>query len=96
MSSQYSSLKNLNFIIGGKTYELTPNGQIWPRSLNTAIGGSTSYVYLMVADSSQTNSGPGLDSTNDQAFHERFYVVYDADNSRVGFATTPYTDATTN
>ncbi|KAG6327917.1 hypothetical protein ID866_11172 [Astraeus odoratus] len=93
--SQYSSLKNLNFIIGGKTYALTPNGQIWPRSLNTAIGGSTSYVYLMVADS-QTDSGSGLDFTNGQAFHERFYVVYDADNSRVGFATTPYTDATAN
>jgi hypothetical protein len=49
-SSQYSSLKSLVFTIGGKTYSLTANGQIWPRSLNSYIGGSSSYIYLVVND----------------------------------------------
>jgi hypothetical protein len=40
----------LNFVIGGTTFALTPNGQIWPRSLNTVIGGSASGIYLIVAD----------------------------------------------
>jgi hypothetical protein len=77
------------------TYALTPNGQIWPRSLNTYIGGSSSYIYLIVNDLG-TPSGEGLDFINGQMFLERFYYVFDTTNSRVGFATTPYTNATTN
>lgn len=49
-SSQFSALKNLNFDIGGETYALTPNAQIWPRSLNADIGGSSNDIYLVVAD----------------------------------------------
>ncbi|KAG2155509.1 aspartic peptidase domain-containing protein [Suillus clintonianus] len=94
-SSQYKTLKNLNFKIGSNTYVLTPNGQIWPRSLNTYVGGSSSAVYLIVNDIG-TPSGEGLDFINGYAFLERFYSVYDTTNSRVGFATTKYTDATTN
>lgn len=30
--AQYNSLQNLNFNIGGTTYSLTPNAQIWPVS----------------------------------------------------------------
>ena len=29
-SSQFNSLQNLNFKIGGTTFTLTPNAQIWP------------------------------------------------------------------
>lgn len=94
-TSQYDALQNLYFNINGVTYALTPNGQIWPRSLNTYIGGSSSYVYLIVSDIG-SNSGSGLDFINGQTFLERFYSVFDTANSRVGFATTPYTDATTN
>ncbi|KAK7063997.1 aspartic proteinase [Favolaschia claudopus] len=94
-SAQFSSLQNLNFVIGGVTYALTPNAQIWPRSLNTAIGGSASSIYLVVADFG-SNSGQGLDFINGYAFLERFYSVYDTANKRVGFATTPFTTATTN
>ncbi|KAI6018325.1 aspartic peptidase domain-containing protein [Pisolithus marmoratus] len=94
-TSQYNALQNLYFKIGDVTYTLTPNGQIWPRSLNTYIGGSSSYVYLIVNDI-QSNSGSGMDFINGQSFHERFYTVYDTTNSRVGFATTPFTTATTN
>ncbi|KAG1845411.1 aspartic peptidase domain-containing protein [Suillus tomentosus] len=94
-SSQYKALKNLNFHIGSETYALTPNAQIWPRSLNTYMGGSSNAIYLMVSDIGSP-SIPGFDFVNGYTFLERFYSVYDAANSRVGFAKTSYTDATTN
>ena len=37
-------------MIGKESYNLTPNGQIWPRSLNTAIGGTSDSIYLIVND----------------------------------------------
>lgn len=94
-SDQYAQLSSLFFTVGGVTYELTANAQIWPRSLNTAIGGTTDGIYLIVANSGSA-SGSGLDFTNGYCFLERFYSVYDTTNSRVGFATTEYTYATTN
>lgn len=94
-SSKYSSLTDLKYIIGTVTYSLTPNGQIWPRSLNSYIGGSDSYVYLVVNDIG-TTSGSGLDFINGYTFLERFYAVYDTTNHRFGTATTKYTTATTN
>lgn len=57
---QYDALQPLDFVIAGQKFSLTANGQIWPRSLNTAIGGSTSKIYLVVTDSGKT-SGKGLD-----------------------------------
>ncbi|KAG2114836.1 acid protease [Suillus clintonianus] len=92
---QYKQLSSLHFTIGGVIYELTPNGQIWPRSLNTDIGGTTDGIYLVVADIG-SNSGSGLDFINGYCFLERFYSVYDTTNSQVGFATTEYTYATSN
>ncbi|KAJ7354289.1 aspartic peptidase A1 [Mycena albidolilacea] len=94
-ATQYAALQNLNFIIGGVTYALTPNAQIWPRSLNTAIGGSAGSIYLVVIDLGSP-SGQGLDFINGYAFLERFYSVHDMGNNRIGLATTPFTDATTN
>ncbi|KAG9312018.1 acid protease [Chiua virens] len=49
-SSQYANLQMLSFNIGGTSYDLIPNAQIWPRSLNHAIGGNSSSVYLIVTD----------------------------------------------
>lgn len=102
---------------------MTANAQIWPRSLNSMLGGDADKIYLVTADMG-VNSGSGLDfigefrvrfpspisvavrwgsSANDMldgldgfAFLQRFYSVFDTGNSQVGFATTPYTDATTN
>jgi cathepsin E len=76
-------------------FTLTPNAQIWPRSLNTDIGGAADKIYLIVQDSG-SKSGSGLDFTNGMTFLERFYTVYDTANKRVGFATTSFTDATSN
>ncbi|KAG6817906.1 hypothetical protein H0H87_012374 [Tephrocybe sp. NHM501043] len=94
-SAQFSNLKSLFFTINGATFEFTANAQLWPRSLNTAIGGSASSIYLIVADIG-TSTGEGLDFINGYAFLERFYTVFDTANKRIGFATTPYTNATTN
>jgi hypothetical protein len=52
-SDQYSSLKPLIFTIGGTAFTLTPNAQIWPRSMNSVIGdtsGNSDNIYLIVAD----------------------------------------------
>jgi hypothetical protein len=49
---------------------LTPNGQIWPRSLNTYIGGTSTSIYSII-NSIGTPSGEGLDFINGQTFLER-------------------------
>ncbi|KAI0327436.1 acid protease [Cubamyces sp. BRFM 1775] len=92
---QFDSLESLFFHIGDNTYEFTANAQIWPRALNTAIGGDADGIYLIVADLG-TDSGEGLDFIDGFSFLERFYYVWDVANARVGFATTQFTDATTN
>jgi hypothetical protein len=94
-SAQFDNLKNLDFKIGEETYSLTPNAQLFPRALNTQIGGTEDGIYLVVADIG-TPSGQGLDFINGYAFLERFYTVYDTDNTRVGFGSTEFTEATTN
>ena len=78
-----------------ETFTLTPNAQIWPRALNTDVGGKADKIYLIVGDNG-SNSGSGLDFITGQAFLERFYTVYDTTNKRVGFATTRHTTATLN
>ncbi|RPD60570.1 acid protease [Lentinus tigrinus ALCF2SS1-7] len=92
---QFDSLESLFFQIGDNTYEFTPNAQIWPRSLNSAIGGDADSIYLITGDIG-SESGAGLDFVDGFAFLERFYYVYDVADSRVGFATTEFTNATTN
>jgi len=94
-TAQFNSLQSLFFLINGVTFELTANAQAFPRNLNTLIGGSANSVYLIV-NSIGTPTGEGLDFINGYAFLERFYSVYDTANRRVGFATTPFTKATTN
>jgi len=94
-STQFANLQSLFFTSAAGTFELTANAQIWPRNLNTAIGGSSTSIYLIVGDIG-TPSGEGLDFINGMTFLERFYSVYDTANRRVGFAATPLTRATTN
>ena len=60
--------------------------------LNDQIGGTPDFVYLIVSDLG-SNSGQGLDFINGMTFLQRFYHVFDIANSRVGFATTPFTNA---
>ena len=47
---EYANLQPLDFHFGANTHTLTPNAQIWPRSLNTALGGDDNDVYLVIGD----------------------------------------------
>jgi len=93
--AQLAILKPLDFTIGGVKYSLTANAQLWPRSLNTAIGGAAYNTYLVIADLG-TKSGSGLDIILGQAWMERFYTTFDTALQRVGLATTTYTNSTIN
>jgi len=96
---QYDNLQDLVFNIGGVDFSLTPNAQIWPRSLNADIGGTAEGIYLIVADNgpaTSNNNGTDVNFIDGQVFLERFYSVYDTSNSRVGIANTPLTTATSN
>jgi cathepsin E len=93
--AQYQALENLDFHINGQTFHLTPNAQIWPRSLNSLLGADANTILLIVGDLGSP-SGSGFDFVNGLSFLERFYSVYDTTNKRVGLATTPFTTATTN
>jgi cathepsin E len=94
-TTQFNNLQNLVFKTSTGSFTLTPNAQIWPRALNTDIGGVAGSIYLIVNDLGSP-SGEGLDFINGFGFLERFYAVFDTANKRVGFATTPFTTATTN
>ncbi|KAI8578332.1 hypothetical protein K450DRAFT_189940 [Umbelopsis ramanniana AG] len=94
-SDQYNALQSLYFNIAGEVYELAPNAQIFPRGLNSQIGGESGKIYLIVSDL-RSPSGSGLDFILGKAFLERFYVAFDTTNRRIGFATTEHTLATTN
>ncbi|KAG0708529.1 acid protease [Suillus ampliporus] len=96
-SDQYSNLKSLIFTIGGTAFTLTPNAQIWPRSMNIVISGKSNdeSIYLIVADIG-SKSDSTFDFINGYTFLERFYSIFDTTNQRVGFATTAYTESTVN
>ncbi|KAJ3541125.1 hypothetical protein NM688_g6128 [Phlebia brevispora] len=94
-TAQFANLQSLFFIINGVTVEFTANAQIWPRALNEAIGGDDEHVFLIIQDIG-TDTGSGMDFINGMTWIERFYVVLDTTNQKVGIATTPFTRATTN
>ncbi|KAG2364324.1 aspartic peptidase domain-containing protein [Suillus spraguei] len=94
--NRYDALRNLNFYIGYTMLSLTPDAQIWPRSLNTRLaGGVIGAIYLIVGDL-EARSGGGIDFIIGYTFIQRFYTVLDGSSSLVGFARTPFTDATIN
>ena len=92
---QYNNLKSLFFEIGGTRFEFIPNAQIWPRALNTNIGGQEDSIYLAIIDIG-TNRDGILDFMMGLPVLERLYTVFDSGNSRVGFATTQNTNAIIN
>ncbi|KZW01131.1 acid protease [Exidia glandulosa HHB12029] len=94
-NAQFAAMKNFNFRIGGAIFSLTPNAQLFPRALNVDIGGSSGDNFLIIGDVG-TPSGTGFDFVLGMAFSERFYSVYNAQNSSIGVAKTPLTGAITN
>ena len=95
-SAQYGNLQSLFFDIGGTTYEITKNAQIYTRSLNEFIGGTSDGIYLLVQDIKLSRLPAGMGFVLGRPFLERFYTVLDSGNSSVGFATTQFTDAESN
>jgi hypothetical protein len=61
------------FFFPQQTYELTPNAQIWPRALNSMLGGTAGKIYLVVADMGSP-SGSGLDFIGLYFFFPRFLI----------------------
>ncbi|KAF5377131.1 hypothetical protein D9757_008758 [Collybiopsis confluens] len=49
-AAQFAALKPLEFNIGGTTFSLTANAQIFPRSLNVDIGGTANDIFLIAGD----------------------------------------------
>ena len=68
---------------------------MWPRALNTLIGGNSSFIYLVINDLG-TPSGLGLDFVLGFTFLERFYTVYETVNQLIGFAQTEFTNVEIN
>ncbi|KAG2064262.1 aspartic peptidase A1 [Suillus decipiens] len=92
---QYYTLGTLNFHIGTMTHRLIPNAQIWPRSLNNKINGGDNDIFLVVK-SLPTHSGVGFDFINGYVFLQRYYVILDGYQRRVGFAQTRFTRVNNN
>lgn len=86
---------NATHLLPQNTFELIPDAQIWPRALNSEIGGNTSDIYLIVSDLGSP-SGSGLDFINGMSWLERFYSVYDTENMQVGVANTAFTNSVLN
>ena len=49
-----------SLLIYQTTFEFTANAQIWPRALNSTLGGEDGKIYLILSDLGN-NSGSGLD-----------------------------------
>lgn len=94
-SEQYANLQSLFLEVGGTKFEITKNALIWPRVLNTAIGGTAGKIYLVVSNLN-TPSGSGLDFIIGYSILKRFYTVLDTTNKRIGIATTSHTKDTSN
>lgn len=93
--AQYDKLQSLYFGVGNRTFELTPNAQIWPRQFNSLINGDPDLIYLIIHEKPESLLA-GTDFIAGLTFLERIYAVFDTSNHRVGFANTPYTNAETN
>ncbi|KAG2068470.1 acid protease, partial [Suillus decipiens] len=87
---KYDALRPLDFHIGDQTYSLIRNAQIWPRHINYKINGVSDVTYLVMQ---RKLTGPGRNFILGYVFLQRFYSVYDTTRSRVGFATTVWTNS---
>ncbi|KAG2360385.1 aspartic peptidase domain-containing protein [Suillus spraguei] len=90
-TEQYISLQALKFYIGEQMYTLNHDAQIWPRSLNHVVFGVDHEDIFLVVKNLLVPSGTGCDFIMGYVFLQRFYTVFDADRSRVGFAETLHT-----
>ncbi|KAG0010450.1 hypothetical protein BGZ81_002763 [Podila clonocystis] len=81
--SSLSSLKDLTFVVKGKSLTITPE-QYTLKPLETSMmGGDASKSYIWIGENT---SAPNLGVMLGQKFLEYFYSIYDGENNRVGFA----------
>ncbi|KAJ7834081.1 family A1 protease [Mycena leptocephala] len=90
-----NNLQNLVLVVACYRIVLMVCVEIWPRALNTAIGGQAGKIYLVIADLG-TTSGQGLDFMLGMTFRQRYYTIYDNTNKLFGLVSTAFTNATTN
>ncbi|KAG1845898.1 acid protease [Suillus subalutaceus] len=93
LSSSVADIQPLNFTIGGCVFSMDTAAQLIPLDQNAMFGGETGLQYGVIATRG-ADSGRGLDFAIGQKFMERYYVVFDADDHRVGFAYTDHTFST--
>ncbi|KAF7982212.1 hypothetical protein HWV62_29400 [Athelia sp. TMB] len=83
-AAQFAKLKNLDFKIGTKTFSLIPDAQIWPRALNSAIGGDKNSIYLVV-QSFGDDTGVGFEFINGFSFLCAFRLVLRSTNTKTNY-----------
>ncbi|KAG6334066.1 hypothetical protein ID866_5016 [Astraeus odoratus] len=84
---QYDSLQILSIIIGGQSYDFSPNAQIKPRA---TLASPIKLVINVIPDNY------GLGFVLGHPFMQRYYVFFNATSSQIGFASTHNTASTTN
>ncbi|KAG6333010.1 hypothetical protein ID866_6078 [Astraeus odoratus] len=84
---QYNKLQPLSFLIGGESYDLSPNAQIRARpSPNSPI------VLIVQSEMAEADFAFVLG----MPFFQRFYVVFNSGSNEIGFASHIHTDSTSN
>ncbi|KAG6330125.1 hypothetical protein ID866_8963 [Astraeus odoratus] len=83
---QYDNLQILSIIIGGQSYDLSPNAQIHPRA------SLASPIMLVVVESTDGKESFILG----HPFVQRYYVTFNLTSSQIGFASTHNTESITN
>ncbi|KAL5489707.1 hypothetical protein ACEPAI_4539 [Sanghuangporus weigelae] len=79
------NLKSLFFEIGGRSFEIPPEEQVWPQELNDVAGGPAEDSYLSYIEL-RSDNGVGISLINGFTWLQHFYIVLDVDNKRIGFA----------
>ncbi|KEP52685.1 eukaryotic aspartyl protease [Rhizoctonia solani 123E] len=86
-------MKSPFFIIGGVSYEFTPNAQLWPRKFNYLMHGEVGRYYSVINTLSTFSDIEGVGLIAGYFFMQRFYTAFDASSFKIGFATTRSTYA---
>ncbi|KAG6334619.1 hypothetical protein ID866_4471 [Astraeus odoratus] len=85
--AQYDQLQTLSFLIGGESYDLSPNAQIRPRP-------SPNFSLMVLVFQKMTS--PDIAFSLGIPFFQRYYVVFNSSSNEIGFARHIHTESTSN
>ncbi|KAG2098281.1 acid protease [Suillus discolor] len=88
--SSIAGMQPFNFTINGRAFTMDTAAQLIPLDENAIWGIETGVQYGVITKLG-ADSGRGSDFILGQKFMEKYYVVFDTDQSRVGFAYTNHT-----